>query len=223
MQPKASRLFCKNGHLCGKVNNIRVSRHSQRNLRRHRRDSARCVGVGRSVGVGRGARLPRRSVQRLRAWAAYCALLAWLLGLEVLPNLHLWHHDATGHTHDSAGTIVSVRFGPAVELTAHWHRDGEYHDPTANQLHHEVHRRGHDARDHATMQAPNRDGSGHYAAGLAHRATAIAAAPAMPQLPNRSVLRDVEIALREAATLYVGDALAPSARGPPTKRAWQYS
>ncbi len=169
---------------------------------------------------GHSARYAQRSAQRLRAWAAYGALLAWFFGLELLPNLHLWHHDAAAHNHDSGGTMVSVRFGPAVELSPHRHRDGEFHDPLATQSHHQARASGHrhSQQNHSTIQAPSRDQNRHVATGLAHRATAIAAAPAMLPIPVRSVLRDVEIALRTSTTLCAMDALAPSARGPPADR-----
>ncbi|MBP9087752.1 MAG: hypothetical protein KBG15_16655 [Kofleriaceae bacterium] len=154
--------------------------------------------------------------RRLRAWAAYLAMLAWLLGLELLPNLHLWHHDAAGHKHAATGTIVTVRFGASVELTPHWHRDGEYHDPVTTRSRVQAHA-PEQLHHHATLQAPHRNGSNHVATGLAHRATAIAAAPAMVPIPIRCVLQDVELALRTSTTLCALDALAPSARGPPTK------
>ena len=80
----------------------------------------------------------------------------------------------------------------------------------------QVHAPGQPHRHHATLQAPHRDGRDHVAAGLAHRATAITAAPAMVPIPVRSILHDVELALRTSATLCALDALAPSARGPPT-------
>lgn len=146
-------------------------------------------------------------------------MMAWLLGLELLPNLHLWHHDPAGHNHASTGMIVTVRFGPTVELTPHWHRDGGYHDPVSTRSRVQAHAPGQQHRHHAMLQAPHRDGSDHVATGLAHRATALAAAPAMVPIPIRSVLRDVELALRTSSTLCALDALAPSARGPPTQTA----
>ncbi len=208
MQPKASPHFCKSDHPCGKANNIRGSRQTSSLV--HRNAVAfRCDST----------RYRPRSAQRLRAWAACGAILAWFFGLELLPNLHLWRHDPAGHNHDSGGTMVTVRFGPDVELSPHRHRDGGFHDPLATQSHHQARAsaRHHYHQANTTVQAPNRDQNRHVATGLAHRATAIAAAPAMLPLPVRSVLRDVEIALRTSTTLYAMDALAPSARGPPTK------
>ena len=70
----------------------------------------------------KGMRCPAPS---RRAVATIMCLL-WLLGVEVLPNLHLSSHDASTHEHTTAGTIVTVSFGS----TAHAH-DGTVHSHDA--------------------------------------------------------------------------------------------
>ncbi|HPH69020.1 MAG TPA: hypothetical protein PLF40_24870, partial [Kofleriaceae bacterium] len=95
----------------------------------------------------------------------------------------------------------------ADEGGPHRHRDGSWHAPAT--LMHRI------ASQQPKIQAPAR---GHVAAGLAHRAMAIAAAPTMAPVPVRCVLQDVELALVGSATLCALDPLAPSARGPPRTR-----
>ncbi len=49
----------------------------------------------------------RPHAQRRRRWFAATACVLWLLGVEVLPDLHLAFH-ADDHTHGADGTIVRV-------------------------------------------------------------------------------------------------------------------
>ena len=66
----------------------------------------------------KGSRRHRRAIALMT-----CAL--WLLGVEVLPNLHLaFHHD--DHTHAADGTIR----GPQDE-----HEHGHHYDQVAPQHH----------------------------------------------------------------------------------------
>lgn len=138
---------------------------------------------------------------------AWAALLGWMLGLELLPNLHMWHHDAE-HTHHVDGTIVSVQFGPSGEGGPHRHHDGEWHIAPPRVA----------APTTVRQKAIHTPARGHVANGLAHRAVAIAAAPLLAPVPVRCILRDVELALVDSATLCAVDPLAPSARGPPSNR-----
>ncbi len=68
-----------------------------------------------------------RRTWRRRAFAATAALL-WLLGVEVLPNLHLatHHHD---HTHAVDGSIVRVGHAHEEFEPPHAHHDDGHHHP----------------------------------------------------------------------------------------------
>jgi hypothetical protein len=132
----------------------------------------------------------KRNLAARRVWAARCALLAWVVGLELLPNLHLWHH--------------MVKRSDA-ELGPHMHRDGSLHDP--------VQKISVGAAKSSQLRAARE--SQHRADGLAHRAHALMPAPLLPTLPGRTMCSDIVIALRHSHTLCQPDALAPSARGPP--------
>ncbi len=67
--------------------------------------------------------------QRRRRWFAATACLLWLLGVEVLPDLHLAFH-ADDHTHGAEGTIVHAAA----------HHGGRDHDAAhAEHDHHDHH------------------------------------------------------------------------------------
>lgn len=166
--------------------------------------------------------MPRRSPRRRRALAAVACLL-WLLGVEVLPNLHLaTHDDATPHVHTPGGMIVTVSFG----ATAHRHADGSVHahaepdgdlaehaEPTADD---DEKREERDERDEREAQlAFDTPPDLHVAAGLAHRALALHDPPPPelePVAPTRHVT--LAIALVEDHPGYATPRTA-SARGPP--------
>jgi len=148
-----------------------------------------------------------RAQHRRRALAAMTCLL-WILGVEVLPALHLALHDTATHEHAPSGMIVTVTFG----ATTHAH-DGTVH--------------AHDAADHAakltrTERSPRRDQlaideprSGHVASGLAHRATALHAPPP-PLLAPLPVVRLVtNVIASPAGRVAVAFVATADARGPP--------
>ena len=150
-----------------------------------------------------------RAQHRRRAAAALCALV-WLLGIEVLPNLHLAFHDPSTHTHTPAGMIVTVTFGEP----AHTHAAGSIHS--------------HDAADRAIELASAADRARHNdklaidvalvvhdATGLAHRATALhaPAAPLLAPLPAvRLVTNVIASPVGRACVAFVATS---DARGPP--------
>lgn len=68
----------------------------------------------------------RRTWHR-RAFAATAALL-WLLGVEVLPNLHLATHQHD-HTHAVDGSIVQLGHAHEASEPPHAHHDVAHHHP----------------------------------------------------------------------------------------------
>lgn len=145
-----------------------------------------------------------RGLTRRRRALAALALLLWLLGVEVLPNVHLASHgDGTAHDHTPAGMIVTVSFDTAP----HAHDDGVVHthaEPTAE-----------DARAYPPMTSLDVPRHGHTAAGLAHRLLALheAPPPVLAPIAVDRVATDIVHETRGRATLDV--ALTSSARGPP--------
>lgn len=149
-----------------------------------------------------------RAQHRRRAVAMITCLL-WLLGVEVLPALHLSSHDPTTHEHTPAGMIVTVTFGTAT----HAH-DGSLHSHDAAD------RAGELSRQAAREQRRNElaiDGpvSRHVASGLAHHAVALhaPAPPLLAPLPVVQLVTDV-VALR-AGRVDVAFVATADARGPP--------
>lgn len=110
-------------------------------------------------------------MHRRRALGVMTCLL-WLLGVEVLPNLHLATH-AGDHTHGDDGALVAL-------WDAHERGTEAPHDESVPHAHGgDVH-----ARDHASRQgdadAASLDQPGppaHAPSGLAHHATALHEAP----------------------------------------------
>ena len=143
-------------------------------------------------------------MQRRRRWFAATACVLWLLGVEVLPNLHLAFH-ADDHTHDEDGIIVRDAHAHTAAHAEHRHHD----HGTVTREH-----RPHDRRaDGASVVdlAP----SGHTAAGIAHRAIALHRPPP-PLLEALPVLR-AAWQLEHQPEQALHDALRsrPNARGPP--------
>jgi len=124
----------------------------------------------------------------------------WLLGVEVLPNLHLaaHHHD---HTHAAGGAIVwSLDHDDDHGDAAHHHAaDAADADPASDQL----------AIDH-------RPADRHQAGGLAHHAAALHQPPP-PLLAPVAIER---VAWRIDAAIegrpYSTGTTRPAARGPPS-------
>lgn len=156
--------------------------------------------------------IARRRSRRRRALAAIACLL-WLLGVEVLPNLHLATHDESApHTHTASGLIVTVSFGE----TTHRHADGSVHshaapdgEPADGEPANER------ANDALAIELPP---DLHVAAGLAHRELALHDPPPPdldPVAPTRLVT--LAVALADDHPALEAHATA-SARGPPTTR-----
>ena len=142
--------------------------------------------------------------RRYRQAFAVTAALLWLLGVEVLPNLHLGTHDRHQHTHSADGSIVA-------------HADDA--DAELERLHQLAHRQAgtkclhkKPQRDRLAYHAPV---SGHAAAGIAHHATALLDPP--PPITTPASVPHAETGRFAAPTARtaIAHAARPSARGPP--------
>jgi hypothetical protein len=150
----------------------------------------------------------RAQHRRRRAFATIACLL-WLLGVEVLPNLHLASHDESTHEHTPAGMIVTVTFGAA----AHAH-DGSVHSHDAADRAAELARHA-EREQHRDQLAIDDPVSAHVASGLAHRALALHAPPPplLAPLPVvRLVTNAIAVPVGRASVAFVATA---DARGPP--------
>jgi hypothetical protein len=134
---------------------------------------------------------PRR-LRRL----AIAATLLWLVGIEVLPNLHVALHDHLApHRHDAGGMVVTVSYGEV----AHVHADGTIHRP----------HRGTPTRDKDAL------GKLAHGDGIAHHAVAMAPVPPPITEPLPVDRTATFVATTVADHLFSIDPLAASARGPP--------
>ena len=137
--------------------------------------------------------------------------VVWLLGVELLPNLHLGTHD-DDHTHTPSGMVVTVTFAT----------------PDGGEDHATKHDRG-VAHDHATVAGSKRQKRtratqlaidvapvGHSATGLAHHALALHA-PAPPAYASSAARPIVwELAATPSSRPSEVSVARPQARGPPT-------
>lgn len=149
-------------------------------------------------------RITRASRHRRRATFAVAACVLWLLGVEVLPSLHLAAHEAD-HTHEANGTIVRVSFGGT-----HSHGGGVIHADHHDDVD-EVERPESDKRsDQLAIDVP-----AHGAAGIAHRAVALhqPPPPVLDALPVAFVPLWIEREPNERPT--TAHTARPAARGPP--------
>ena len=129
----------------------------------------------------------------------------WLLGTQVLPNLHLGTHR-DDHTHAANGTIVS---------------HGE-HDDELERLHRLAHEQsgrpcGHAPAKQSRKQnvlAFDRVQLGHAAAGIAHHATALLDPPPITT-PVAALHAETWCHADPNARESIAHAAPPSARGPP--------
>lgn len=145
----------------------------------------------------------RRTPRRTRRWVALTACFLWLLGAEVLPNLHLAAHD-DDHTHEAGGAIVRVSLHETHE---HRHGDGPSHTHAADRAH------GKRGDRLAISEAP----SGHAASGIAHHAVALHRPPP-PLLEPLPVDRAAWLLAAAHDDQYTpAFALRPTARGPPAR------
>lgn len=139
-----------------------------------------------------------------RRQIAILAAFLWLLGVEVLPGLHLGTHDRH-HTHAVDGTIVT-----------HAEDDAEAELERLHQLAHRqagtkcLHR-----KPPANRLAYHAAAGGHAAAGIAHHATALHAPPPPITQPITSPCAETWLHAAPNARLSIAHAARPSARGPP--------
>lgn len=141
---------------------------------------------------------------------AICAALLWLLGVEVLPNLHLAFHEGD-HTHAVDGSIVATRDAELerLYLRAHAERGTQPRQLFVRHDHGKPKRRDHGGR--TIDEAPH----GHAAAGIAHHATALHQPPPPRLAPvTAPIASHVRSFAREARASIVSIA-RPVARGPP--------
>ena|SRR5437867_2531185 len=134
---------------------------------------------------------------RQRRAFATTACLLWLLGVEVLPAVHLATHDSH-HTHAADGSIVAVDAGDD-------HGDHEDNDFI-----------GIDQQGHATpITAFDHDVHRHAAGGLAHHAVALQqpAPPLLAPLPVTPPATHLATAICDQVSST--HAARPTARGPP--------
>lgn len=155
----------------------------------------------------------RPHARRQRRWLAATACLLWLLGVEVLPSLHLASHEGD-HTHGAGGTIVVVATHDAEHAAAH----------AAERDHDHLHDRA--AADHDARPRARRDRKGgpaaidlapsaHAAAGVAHHAIALHRPPP-PLLEPLAVLRAAwQLEHQQVSRLHDSQRAQPNARGPP--------
>jgi hypothetical protein len=123
-------------------------------------------------------------------------MFLWILGIEILPNLHVALHDRlAAHTHTAGGIVFTVTYGEPV----HVHADGTVHRPAPARP----------TRDRDAIGNHHGDGS------LAHHAAAIAPVPPPVTQPLPVDRRATFVAIAIAADLVSIDPLAAAARGPP--------
>jgi hypothetical protein len=136
---------------------------------------------------------------RQRHAFALVTCVLWLLGVEVLPNLHLaLHHD--DHTHAADGTLV------AFHDHDHDHDDGD-HDHALDAGDHDDD--GQPALDHLPRAR-------HQAGGVSHHAVALhrPPPPLLAPIPVARAVWRLEATLDDAPR---SAALArPTSRGPPS-------
>jgi hypothetical protein len=158
-----------------------------------------------------------RHLRGRRAYALFACVL-WLVGVEVLPNLHLAFHDASApHEHTATATVVIVSYA----TVDHRHADGTVHSHAASledlpQLERSPAppraRPRHRDRGQLAIERPAET---HAATGLAHHALALhePPPPLLDPVAPLPIGTDVVFALHgRPAIAFAGSALA---RGPP--------
>jgi hypothetical protein len=132
------------------------------------------------------------TTQRRRT-AAWVVCLVWLVGVEVLPNLHLVGHRAD-HSHDASGAMVAQE------------NDHEHGHQHASAHHDEA---PHDFDD-VDPYTP-----GHAAAGIAHRAVALHQPAPSLLAPLPVELASWRIVHAPSVAVSTTQLARPTARGPP--------
>jgi hypothetical protein len=161
-----------------------------------------------------------RSLRRRRGFAATACVL-WLLGVELLPNLHLAFHE-DDHTHGEAGEIVVAHV--AIEDHSHAQPDEphEHGDAHHSELAYDegdvtvvVEEPAPPRRKHRDRLAIDDRELAHAASGLAHRQAALHR-PAPPLLAPLPVVRTSWWVIDAPIERTYETSLArPTARGPP--------
>lgn len=146
----------------------------------------------------------------MRRSAAVFACLLWLLGVEVLPNLHLAHHDDTPHTHAANGMVITVSFERAGAEGMHRHADGSIHEDHAAPASASA-KRGRAPID-TSITAPL---DNHAASGLAHRALALLDPPPPDVSVDRVDRVATDLVIEPAGRPSVVASTTADARGPP--------
>lgn len=125
------------------------------------------------------------------------ALLLWLLGTEVLPNLHLAFHG-DDHTHGAHGEILAYEQRLAHALA---HAEGKSHDGDHRRTTHD---------GELQLDAP-----AHAAAGIAHRALALLDPPPPITTPIATPHAESWTYASPNARIATAPIARPTARGPP--------
>ena len=138
-----------------------------------------------------------------RRHIAIVAALLWLLGIEVLPNVHLGTHDRH-HAHAVDGTIIT-------------HADA---DAELERVHRLAHRQAgtkclHGSKPQRDQLAYHAPTGGHAANGIAHRATALLDPPPPITTPATAPEPSTWLHTEPHARTSIAHATRPSARGPP--------
>ena len=148
---------------------------------------------------------------RLRRIYAVTLGVLWLLGIEVLPNVHLATHDhGKPHQHTASGMVVTVSFD---RDSVHYDRDSAPHRHDDGSVH--AHAPKPKAKSPIGVLAFGVVPDLHVAGGLAHHAVALHAAPA-PMVDAIAVDRvATDIILTTTGREALAFAGTASARGPP--------
>jgi hypothetical protein len=138
----------------------------------------------------------RPHAQRRRRWFAATACVLWLLGVEVLPDLHLAFH-ADDHTHGPDGTIVHVgaHHDHAAAHARHGHGHGREHGHDHGHRHDHGHDHGHGVPEAlAALPADAPPADDPLAPFHEDPAHALATGETAPAAPAALVWRDAEAA-----------------------------
>lgn len=144
-------------------------------------------------------------MRRSRRHIAIVAAFLWLLGIEVLPSLHLGTHDGH-HTHAVDGTIV-VHADDAAEAELERLHQRAHRQAGTRCLH-----KPKPQRDQLAYHAPT---GGHVANGIAHHATALLDPPPPITTPATTPAPETWLHTEPHARTSIAYATRPHARGPP--------
>jgi hypothetical protein len=158
----------------------------------------------------------RRTIRRCHA---VVVLVLWLLGVEVLPGLHLAAHG-DDHTHTAQGLTILVTHADdeaGVHAPAHAHADGAIHADHGGPV-------SPTTSDHARRNRPDDPASPpviehvpphHAVAGVLHHALALHRPAPPPAAPAVAICPLPSTAWWYAGACVVTPAARPASRGPP--------